>query len=121
MGYVDRLPSAWAYAFLGGGAWVKVHLKDESVIAGVFDRKSAAAVYGRRHDLFLEKAYDLDERTKEFTDPVVDTAGIWISQEVVSHVEFFKVVNVRGTDEDNRPPRWQFWRGRLLSDQLERE
>jgi len=110
MSYVDRTPSAWDYAFLGGGAWVKVYMKDGSVVAGVFDQRSAASVYGRRHDLFLETVYDLNEQTKEFADPVVDTAGAWISQEAISHIEFYKRINVHGDDETRSAPWWQFWR-----------
>lgn len=90
LGYIDRIPSAWDYAVLPeDGAWVKVYLREGRMVAGVFGAQSFASIFGRHRDLYLELMYNVDE-SGNFTTPVVDNAGVWIAQDTISHVEFFR-------------------------------
>lgn len=87
MDYVSRTPSAWNYAVKAGPRWVKVHLKDGTVIGGVYEDSSFADDTDEQ-DLFLERVYNLTD-TGDFADPVQNTAGVWIPHDVMSHVMFF--------------------------------
>lgn len=88
MDYVRRTPSAWNFATKSGSAWVRVHLKDGTIIGRVFEDHSFADDAGEK-DLFLERVYHLTD-TGDFDDPVADTAGVWIPHDVISHVMFFR-------------------------------
>jgi hypothetical protein len=94
MDYVSRTPSAWNFATKSGSAWVRVHLKDGSIIGGVYEDNSFADDTDEK-DLFLERVYNLTE-AGNFDTVVQDTAGVWIPHDVISHVMFFRV-----GEEDN--------------------
>ncbi len=87
MDYVSRTPTAWNYAVKTGARWIRVHLKDGTVIGGVYEDSSFADDTDEQ-DLFLERVYNLTD-TGDFADPVQNTAGVWIPHDVISHVMFF--------------------------------
>lgn len=97
MSYIDRTPTAWDFAVLPEeGTWVKVFLKEQHSservvpIAGVFGKRSFASLYRRRQDIFLQEAYDLDD-DDGFADPVVDSVGVWIAQDSIDRIEFYRL------------------------------
>ena len=104
MHYVGRIPSAFDYAMLRGGAWVKIYLNDDSrtVIAGEFGKDSAYDTDGRSQDIFIEKVYNLKD-DGNFGPEVTDTDGMWIALNRVSRIEFLrnKGDNVAGEGESN--------------------
>lgn len=105
MDYVSRTPSAWNFATKSGAAWVRVHLKDGTVIGGVYEDHSFADDAGEK-DMFLERVYNLTD-TGDFSDPVAGTAGVWIPHDVISHVMFFtagKEASNGGVSDNDRPP-----------------
>lgn len=59
MDYVNHTPSAWNFATKTGSAWVRVRLKDGSIIGGVYEDNSFADDAGEK-DLFLERVYNLN-------------------------------------------------------------
>lgn len=90
LGYIDRIPTAWDYSVLPEeGSWVKVYLRDETMIAGIFGARSFASLYSRQQDIYLEVVYNVDDLSN-FTNPKVDNVGVWIAQDVISHIEFFR-------------------------------
>lgn len=90
LGYIDRIPTAWDYSVLPDeGSWVKIHLRDETMIAGIFGQRSFASLYSRQRDIYLEVVYNLDDN-RDFASPVVDNDGVWIAHDVISHIEFFR-------------------------------
>lgn len=97
MSYIDRTPTAWDFAVLPEeGTWVKVFLKERTAddrelpIAGVFGKRSFASLYRRRQDIFLQEIYDLDD-DEGFADPVVDNIGVWIAQDSIERIEFYRL------------------------------
>ena len=95
--YIHRIPSAWNFAIRTGGAYVKVHLKDGTIIAGAYSSKSLADDNGDR-DLFLETVYNLDANG-DFDDVVADSAGVWIPRDSISHLLFFRSSPREANDE----------------------
>lgn len=60
LGYVDRTPSAWDYAVRDRRTkWVKVHLREGSVLGGWFGTDSFASLYSPRKDICLEQMWIL--------------------------------------------------------------
>lgn len=85
--YVSRTPSAWNYVFQRGPAWIRIHLKDGTIIGGIFEQQSFADNFGER-DIFLERIYNLDDNG-DFEKEVKDSAGVWVSHDVISHIVYF--------------------------------
>lgn len=86
---VQRMSTAWMYSTSLGPRWVRVHLKDGTVLGGVFQSGSFSDDTGAQ-DIFLEQVYNLNDGG-DFGDPVPDNVGIWISHDSISHMLFFKV------------------------------
>lgn len=92
---MSRTPSAWNFATKLGPRWVRVHLRDGTIIGGVFEDGSFAddsgevAAFEDLKDIYLEQVYNLTE-DGDFGEPVTNTAGIWIAHDMISHVMFFK-------------------------------
>lgn len=100
LGYVDRTPSAWDYVLrLEQSAYVKIYLKDGRVIGGEFSTRSFASTNPDRPDLFLERAWRLDE-DHDFSQALVDNWGVWITHDSISHIEFFSG-NDDGSQEES--------------------
>jgi hypothetical protein len=93
--YVNRMPSAWNYSTKLESGWVRVHLRDGTLIGGHFGPASFADDAGEK-DIYLERVYNLNA-VGDFEDEVVNTAGVWISHDVISHVMFY---NVSANEED---------------------
>lgn len=87
MDYVSRTPSAWNYSTKLGATWCRVYLRDGTVIGGLYGDRSFADDSDEK-DIFLEAVYNLDVNL-DFTDPVRDSAGIWIAHDTISHVMYF--------------------------------
>lgn len=98
MDYVSRTPSAWNYATKLGARWLRVHLKDGTIIGGVYD-ESAFADDTVEQDLFLSEVYNLDEHG-DFGDPVAASAGIWIAHDEISHIMFYFPNSERSATND---------------------
>ncbi len=104
MDYVSRTPSAWNFATRTGAAWIRVHLKDGTIIGGVYEENSFADDTDEK-DIFLEQVYNLND-AGDFTDPVKGNAGVWIPHDVISHVMFFRVEEGKtsGQQDDGSSP-----------------
>lgn len=100
LGYIDRMPSAWDYVMRQRHPYhVRIHLKDGGVIGGVFANQSFGSLNPRRTDVYLEEAWQFDE-DGNLRQAVPNSRGLWISHEVVSHVQFFE-----GLDDQAAVPR----------------
>lgn len=90
LGFVERMPSAWDFVFWRRqGGWMKVYLEDEPPVAGFFGEGSSVSARPSRRDLFLEQAWNLDDKGN-FRDPVSDNIGMWIAHDQIRRLEFFK-------------------------------
>lgn len=89
MDYVRRTPSAWSYAMKLGSRWVRVYLKDGTMIGGIYGGNSFADDEDQQ-DIYLEQVYNLTS-DGDFKDPIENNAGIWISHDAISYVVFFRV------------------------------
>jgi hypothetical protein len=101
MDYVSRTSSAWNFAIRTGPAWVRVHLKDGTIIGGTYEDDSFADDTGEK-DVFLEQVYNLTD-TGDFSDTVSDTAGVWIPHDVISHVMFFRLSEEESSGKQHNP------------------
>lgn len=88
LGYVDRTPSAWDWAIdVHESRWVRVYLRDGTVIGGLYGTSSFASLYSTQRDVYLEQMWQLDEKNN-FVEPMVNTDGVWIGHEIISHIVF---------------------------------
>lgn len=98
MDYVSRTPSAWNYATKLGPRWVRIHLKDGTIVAGSYGPGAFADDTDER-DIYLEWVYNLDEKG-DFTVKVANTAGVWINQDEISHVMFYFPSDTKEANND---------------------
>jgi hypothetical protein len=93
---IDPTPTAWDWHFSRAKPyWVLVTLKDGSRIYGLFGYQSFAGDDPANHDLYLERAYrPIGEG--EYTEwaPVEDSAGVLITADELSVIEFRKLTEV---------------------------
>lgn len=87
MDYVSRTPSAWNYSTKLGPRWVRVHLKDGTIVGGTFGLGAFADDTGEQ-DIYLDQVYNLDA-AGDFGEVVLHSAGVWIAHDEISHVMFY--------------------------------
>ncbi len=86
LSHVDRTPSAWDWTIdLRESRWVRVHLRDGSTIGGFYGTSSFASLHTSQRDIYLEQVWFLDEEG-EFDAEMVNTDGVWIGHEMISHI-----------------------------------
>jgi len=86
--YVDRTPSAWDYAVRDRRTkWVRVYLRDGSVIGGWFGTDSFASLYSPRKDIYLEQMWLL-QNDETFVKEQINSDGVWIGHDMISHIVF---------------------------------
>ena len=84
---IDPTPTAWDFAFKGGGLYlVRVKLKDGERVGGFFGPDSFASAYPERQELFLEEAWRLDAEG-EFISPIPGSDGLMVHAEEVEIIE----------------------------------
>lgn len=89
LGYVDRMPSAWDFLLrTERSGFMRLHLKDQRVIGGVFYSGSFASTNPERPDIYLEQTWLLDEKGS-FIEALPDSQGLWVSHDAIEYVEFF--------------------------------
>jgi hypothetical protein len=87
---IHPAPTRWDFAFSRQGPFfVRIELRDGTNLGGVFAEDSFASAYPGKQDLFLERAWRLDE-DGGFVEPVDDSAGLLISRDLVRAVEFLE-------------------------------
>ena len=81
---------AWDWFFRKGDQeyWVIVHLKDGSKVGGKYGRKSFASSSPASPQIFLEKAWRLDDKGR-FVSAIEGSAGILFTGEQLVAIEFF--------------------------------
>jgi hypothetical protein len=92
----QRTAEAWNWIFgrlsrNGQARWLQVRKKDGGgTYLGLFARESLVSSDARVRDVFLEYTWDLDEhgQPKPTNTP---NAGVWISGDEISSIEFFPV------------------------------
>lgn len=91
MGYIDRMPSAWDYVMhQQQPGWVRIHLKDEmGSVGGVFSDRSFGSLDPHRADVYLEQAWQLDEKGG-FVQVLPGTRGLWVSHDAMAFVYFYE-------------------------------
>lgn len=98
MDYISRTPSAWNYATKLGSRWVRVHLKDGTLIGGAYDTNAFADDTGEK-DLYLSRVYNLDDNG-DFANEVPSSAGVWIAHDEISHIMFYVPDTNQGATND---------------------
>ena len=87
------IDTAWMFAFRGPGRpsqlWVRVTLKDGSVIDGRFGAASLASPRFRDRDLFLEDVYFPSPSGRPMR--AVDSSGVWVTGSEIQTLEFRRV------------------------------
>lgn len=81
--------SAWDYVFSSRKTyWVILHLKDGKNIGGLYATQSFTSSFPHTKDIYLEELWHLNKKNK-FTRKIPQSAGLWISAEEISSIEFF--------------------------------
>jgi hypothetical protein len=104
MDYISRTPSAWNYVTKLGPRWVRIHLKDGTIIGGTYDQGAFADDVGEK-DLYLSRVYNLDENG-DFDQEVPFSAGVWITHGEISHIMFYHPSTREGASDDQQPGRY---------------
>lgn len=86
MDYISRTPSAWEYAIRTGPAYIRIQLKDGSMVGGMYGGDSFSDPTGAQ-DIFLERAYILDENG-DFVEAVPNNVGVWIPHDEIQLMIF---------------------------------
>ncbi|WP_039245733.1 DUF6338 family protein [Clostridium novyi] len=82
------LPTSWDYIFSKReGYFILVHLKDSSIIGGLYMSNSYAASYPNKQDIYIEQVWNVDEKGN-FKSKVPNTKGLWINKEAFDYIEF---------------------------------
>jgi hypothetical protein len=89
----SRMDSAWILSFRQqrGAVFVKVHMRDGSIVGGRFSHDSGVAANPERRDLYLETLWHLDARGW-FRDPYPNSSGVWINGADITRIEFHEEV-----------------------------
>jgi hypothetical protein len=93
----SRIDSAWTWAFRRQwrSVFIKVHLRDGTVLGGRFGELSRVPVDPERRDLYLESLWHLDARGW-FDQPYPNSRGAWISGADIAMIEFHEEVPEHG-------------------------
>jgi Family of unknown function (DUF6338) len=98
LGYIDRMPSAWDYVLRKEEpAFVRIYLSGGVVIGGAFSTNSFGSTTADRTDIYLEKAWEMDSDGK-FVQPLAGSSGVWVTHNLISHVEFFDALEVNNDE-----------------------
>lgn len=90
---IPSAPTSWDFLFVQRRTdFIRLRLKDGTLIGGWFGQGSFASSYPEPQDLYLEQAWRLDPEGS-FVEPVANTHGILIRQDTVSVVEFISAEN----------------------------
>lgn len=96
--------SAWNEAFgRDGTPMVRATLTDTRVVGGYFGFGSLAGYSEQTPDLFIAERWILDE-DGWFKERAESTEGVWISHENIVSVEFYKVPDEEGADDEGSSP-----------------
>jgi hypothetical protein len=93
---IDPIPTAWDWHFSRAKPyWAIVTLRNGSRIFGLFGYESFAGDDPNNHDLFLQRTYRLIGEG-DYTEwaPVEDSAGVYITADEISVIEFKKMTEV---------------------------
>ncbi len=100
---VHPTPTGWDHFFKKGEAcWILFHMKDGTHIGGYFAGNSLASSFPNPQDVYVEKAYYVQEINNEleFTEPVPNTRGLIIPMQECQYIEMYKMEGV-DYGEDN--------------------
>lgn len=85
---ISNFKSAWDFQFnKREPAWIIVHLKDGRTIGGRFGKKSFAAPYPCKENIYIEELWKLQNGV--FINPIPRTQGILIISDDIFAIEFF--------------------------------
>ncbi|ROR72391.1 hypothetical protein EDD31_0742 [Bogoriella caseilytica] len=94
----SRTPSAWDFKLPhAGGAFVRIHLPDGSLIGGWCGSNSFVSTYPHSRDIYLESQWELSP-SGEFKDKMPNTGGVWTSVPDGAIITFTKTTT---TEEPN--------------------
>ena len=80
---------AWDFVFSKRlKRWVRLHMKDDTVVCGWFGSNSQSTSYPIDEQLYIEKLYDVESDTNAWKERV-SSAGAIISMSEVKYIEFF--------------------------------
>ncbi|TDV57945.1 DUF6338 family protein [Actinophytocola oryzae] len=89
-------PTSWDFAFRlrDTPCFVRARLKDGGWVGGWFGQNSHASAFPQSPDIFLESAYEMG-RDGVFGARIEHTAGLYVTMNDVSVIEFLAVPDVR--------------------------
>lgn len=86
-------PTAWNWVFMKPkDYWVKAHLKNGSVIGGLYGGDSFVSSYPKPEQIYLEKVCIMDDN-HDFVEVREDSDGIIIFKDELVSLELFKPIS----------------------------
>lgn len=96
---IPAAPAAWEFLFAQRRTdFIRLRLKDGTLVGGLFSDDSFASFYPEPRDLFLEEAWRLDA-DGSFVEPVANSHGILVPQNSMAVVEFLSAEVLENGDE----------------------
>ena len=89
---VQLTPQAWDWFFITqrDGCWIVAELEDGTLVGGEYAKDSFVSLSPHSPDLFLERAYYVDEE-HNFGDEVPDSVGVWVNGAKINKLHFYRV------------------------------
>ncbi|HEX8904478.1 MAG TPA: DUF6338 family protein [Longimicrobiaceae bacterium] len=95
-------PTVWDYVFHGARpAFVVIRLNDGRFIGGYWGPESIAGTHPNDGDLFVSKAYDVDD-TGKLGSEIPSSAGLHIRKDQYSYVQFFRSEDDADPQQEDR-------------------
>jgi hypothetical protein len=84
-------PTAWDHFFnLKEDCFLRLHLKNNQLLGGLYTAKSFASAYPEKEGLYLSELWRLDKEG-EFYEPVENSGGLLVNFKEVSFIEIYKL------------------------------
>ncbi|MCD3202868.1 DUF6338 family protein [Clostridium botulinum] len=82
------IPTSWDYIFSKRESYfILVHLKDSSIIGGLYKGNSYTSSYPNKQDIYIEEVWNVDENGN-FKSKVPNSKGAWIDKDCFEYIEF---------------------------------
>lgn len=96
---INPIPRAWDYFFgLGQDRFMLIHLKDGSLVGGVYHVKSFASSYPAPEDIYLQEVWRVDEQGA-FIEKIPQSIGMLVTRDLIEYIEMYIFRNEEGEND----------------------
>ena len=96
---INPTPRAWDYFFnLRQNCFMLIHLKDGSLVGGVYHVESFASSYPAPEDIYLQEVWRVDERGI-FIEKIPQSIGMLVTRDSIEYIEMYRFRNEEGEND----------------------